>query len=362
MLSTPFDGLHKNLGANFDNYCGFSLPADYGNPAAESAALYQHCCAFDLSAFARIAVSGSDAPALIHSLFVSRTDNLESGSWTWAIAPDTCGSLLDIVRLCKIKASYLILASPRSRKKLLEIIKSITDQNGLSDLKIIDNTEKTGMLALYGPAAVNAFRNIVPIDIEELELGNCLSISLFMMPITVVRGSFLSLDGIELIAPAAACKLAASAIEKYHKKENITPAGMECLEAALTEASLPIMLTDQPLPQRLPPAAYGLAALLDPKKPQSDCQPTRQLVGLKLQGNAHQHRDLTVQYGGLEIGWTDRVVYSHKLNCAYSLAMVDQELADLSEEVQLTAPNFTMPAEIVPLPLDPTLTPPLLHQ
>jgi aminomethyltransferase len=181
-----------------------------------------------------------------------------------------------------------------------------------------------------------------------MESQSIKNLSIFMMTITVLRGSWLGVDGIEIFGGATACKLAAGAIEKYHKREHITPAGMECLEIAATEASLPLIVTGQELPQKLGLASYGFGKT----KNVGTMAVSRVLVGIKSDGKAHTHKDLKVQYDGQEIGWTDRIVWSPRLGKTIGLAMVDSEMSDLVEAVQITGDGVAMGAEIVSLPFD----------
>ena len=69
-------------------------------------------------------------------------------------------------------------------------------ETNFADVKIIDQTEKTGMLGIYGPNAVEAFDHIVPLGTEQMEPQSIKSLSLFMMSITMIRGGWLGVDGI----------------------------------------------------------------------------------------------------------------------------------------------------------------------
>jgi aminomethyltransferase len=355
MIQTPFNSLHSNLRANFSDYCGWALPSDYGDTAAENRALYQHSAAFDLSSFGKISISGDDASILIHNLLCSRTDSIEDGTWSWGIVADGCGRLLDIVRVGRLGQSYILFTSPRSRKAVLQQIHDCVDNSQLGGLKISDQTEKTGMLGVYGPGAVDALDRIIPLGIAEMQPGEIKSISMFMMSLTLVRGSWMGLDGIEVLSGTSACKLASGAIEKYHKQQNIVPAGMEAFEIALSESSLPLMITDQQQPETLAPSAYGLGMLIDPAKktPGVSAFPAnRQLVGIRTEDRAHTHKDIKIQFGGIEIGWSDRIVWSEKLGATIGLAMVDSEMADLAEEVQITGQDIAIGGQITALPLE----------
>lgn len=109
-------------------------------------------------------------------------------------------------------------------------------QNGESSLT--DLTDRTGLLALYGPKAVESVAPLLPLDLDSLPRRGMMKLSFFMMNLIVFRGSWLDGDGLELICPASAAPLAGGAIAKYHEKQNIRPAGMACLKDKLRKAGL----------------------------------------------------------------------------------------------------------------------------
>ena len=82
------------------------------------------------------------------------------------------------------------------------------------------------------------FKQKTAYEIKECDWSSdvCSSdlMSFFMISITIIRGAWTDDDGIELICPASAAPLAAGAVAKYHARENITPAGMDCLLDAMS--------------------------------------------------------------------------------------------------------------------------------
>ena len=62
--------------------------------------------------------------------------------------------------------------------------------------------------------------------------------------------------------------------------------------------------------------------------------------------------DLKIQYDGLDIGRTGRIVPSERLGCNVATGLIDNEFYDLTEEVQIVGEGVTMGAEIVQLPFE----------
>jgi len=229
-LSSPFETVHERMGANFAEYNGWRLPKDFGDPAAERTALENGCAAFDLSSFGRIAVKGDSAEQSLRDVMDNQTPLPADGKWVWT-APNTVDKRL---RIGRVKGGFLVLTPPKQRQEVLAAIQKNANEKHLTGLSIADLTEKTAMLGIYGPRAAEAVNNILPFDISAIEPTTITVMSFFMISITIIRGAWTDADGIELICPASAAPLAAGAVAKYHERENITPAGMDCLVDAMS--------------------------------------------------------------------------------------------------------------------------------
>ena len=231
-FASPFKAVHERLGGNFKEYAGWSLPGDFGDVQVEADALDNGCCAFDLSSFGKIEVKGSDGGALLGRLTKQRALP-EDNAWVWSNIPD--GGEDHIVRISNAGGAYILFTQPGDRQKMLTLIDRRIEENHLNDVKIADLTEKTGMLGVYGPKAVEVIGKLVPFDISGIAENGVMNVNLFMISATVVRGSWIGCDGYEVLCPSMACGLAAGAVEKYHKQESITPAGMDCLAEKLAK-------------------------------------------------------------------------------------------------------------------------------
>lgn len=249
-IVTPFKAVHEQFGANFAEYDGWEMPADFGDSAAELKAASEHCVAFDLSSFGRINVSGVGCDEVIEKALAGKIGSLESGEWAWAIITGSDGELVDTVRVAKTDDKYTIFTSPDARYTVVDIVKNIASEGALID----DITEKTGMLGLYGPDSARIVEKILPFDISEITTGRIKSFSFFMMSITVIRGSWAGGEGFEVLCPKGVASMAAMAVGKYRDRENIVAGGMESFNAAISNAKLPFSIVDTPLGKTIEPA------------------------------------------------------------------------------------------------------------
>ncbi|MBE0537089.1 MAG: hypothetical protein IH624_15620 [Phycisphaerae bacterium] len=228
-LSSPFEGVYERMGAAFADYDGWRLPKDFGDPAAERAALENSSAAFDLSSFGRIAVKGPGIENLMGALLCQSHERAADEQWCWTAA----AADLTLLRIGSVKGGCLVLTPPSQRLDLLKNMQALAASMQLAEVSIADLTEKTGMMGIYGPNAFEAVTRILPFDLSGIKAGGVRVMSFFMINITILRGAWTGGDGVELICPASAANLAAGAIAKYRQRENIVPAGMDCLMAAV---------------------------------------------------------------------------------------------------------------------------------
>jgi aminomethyltransferase len=222
---SPFEQVHLQLGAQMEDYHGWRLPSRFGGAEIENTALRNHCAAFDLSGFGRVSVKGEDAANTLQILGLSPIPDGASQTWTWA-----GNSQKQSCRIAALRNEYVVLSRPDHL--IAASLKNIAEKDNL-DVQISDMTEKTAFLGLYGPSAYDSISKVLPFDIDDLEPGGAMPVSFFMMNLILLRGSWLSGDGLELICPVSIAGLVGGSIAKYRQKYNITPAGMECLLSAM---------------------------------------------------------------------------------------------------------------------------------
>lgn len=222
--SSPFESVHLQLGAMMQDYDGWRLPSRYSSIEAEKLALKNHCAAFDLSGFGRLSVKGQDAVKLLEKMGFSALPFQGSQEWKWnKISSSRC-------RIAALQNEYIIFSMPG--KDLISDMRIQAEKNNLN-IQITDLSEKTAFLGLYGPQSFTSMSGLLPFELDELEPGSAVPMSFFMINFLLLRGSWLDGEGLELMGPVSTAGLIGGAIAKYHKKYNITPAGMECLLGAM---------------------------------------------------------------------------------------------------------------------------------
>lgn len=360
-IQTPFKLIHDKLGASYADFDGWSLPADFGDLTAENTGLYSESAVFDLSSFGRITLKGTDAKKLLDYLLATNIDNLSNDKWLWSIICDENGHIASMVRIAKTNNYFQIYTPPTNRQTVLDLMDQTAKMTGAQAIQIDDITQKTGMLGLYGPKAVETLDAILPFNISKIAPGAIEIKSFFMISVTIIRGSWLGVDGLELICPQGACTMAAGALAKYRDRLNIAPAGMKTLILGLMESSLPLELLKHAQCKKISPAAVGMAKLLDMDKDflgksaiqKELAEGTKTvLMGVKTPKIGKEHTNLKIQYDDKEIGKAEIMLPSQNMDCNIALAMINTQFADLTDEIQIVSDDIISGGELVKLPFD----------
>lgn len=231
---SPFAQVHKQLGARFEDYHGWSLPADFGNINQEQQALAESCAVVDLSGFERFILKGACDRKTLNDLFDIKSEKLFPDRWVWIKADHEGKS--SVFRAALVHGDCMLFSQPGEGDFIGQYISD--KSNGT--IEAVNVSPKLGMLGLYGPDSFSAVHGLLPFDISGLEPGDTSKVSVFMMSFTLLRGSWLGGEGLELICPAATGTLAAGAIAKYRHKKNIIPAGMDSLNSAMQQMAWPV--------------------------------------------------------------------------------------------------------------------------
>lgn len=360
-IQTPFKPIHDRLGANYAEFDGWSLPADFGDLTAENTGLNTASAIFDLSSFARINIKGEGAKKLLDYLLATKTHNLSIDKWLWSIICDENGRIAAIVRVAQTKNGYHIFTPPAARNIVIDLIKAAAKITNTETTQIDDITEKTGMLALYGPKAVETLDAILPFDITEIAPGAIKIMSFFMISVTIIRGSWLGTDGLELICPQGACAMAAGALAKYRDRLNIAPAGMKTLKTAIMESSLPLGLLKHPQSNNISPAALSMTKMIDMEKDfqgkgaiaKELAEGTKTvLMGVKTPKIGPEQTNIRILCNDKEIGKAEILLPSQNMNCNIAIAMIDTQYADLADEIQIVSDDIISNGKLIKLPFD----------
>lgn len=318
-------GHHAAHGATFRMRSGWSMPEQYGDAAAEYAALREQVALIDRSSRSRFIVSGTDAAVVLQRVFQGFVNELEEGRAMRTVALDAQGRIRDLALIARTGGiAYLVAGEPGQRMETLERLTAARDAD--FDCRIDDRTESTCLIELAGPAAEAAARGNLGDGLPARLPGmHCAAFEFHGFRSLVVRSSESGEDGLLfMFAPAVA----------QHMMDTLVAAGVRlcgqaAAECARVEACIPAFEPD--LEPGLTPAEADLDVLLGIDGGGDG----RILSALLLEGAGIAARGSAITSGGELIGDTRSCVRSFGLSATIALGIIDAGAALPGRECEI---------------------------
>ena len=181
---------------------GFRRPAWHAMVEQEVKAVRERVGIMDISAFAKVELSGPDAQALVERVIANRAPSRD-GRLVLTHLLNQRGRIeleATVVRLPGNRFTFICAAFFEQR-----LIDWLTRQRGQADVAIENLSESLGALALQGPAAREVLRQVTqtPLDNESFPWLSAQEIEIAGVPARALRLSYAGELGWELYVPMA---------------------------------------------------------------------------------------------------------------------------------------------------------------
>jgi aminomethyltransferase len=327
--------LHSAAGARFEERDGWMVPADYGDPRREYAALREAAVAFDRSQRSRLLVTGTDAAVVLGRVFEGRLDELGEGRAMRTVALDGQGHIRDLALVARTGGiAYLVTGEPGQRAETLGRLRDAAETD--FDVRIDDRTETTGMVGLAGPAAAAIARTHLSDGLPaRLPLLGIVTFEFHGFRAMAMRTSDTGEDGFELmLAPAVA-----QHVLQTLQEAAVRIAGATVLEMARVESCIPAFAPD--LEGGLSPAEADLDTLLGIRGGGEG----RILSALLIEGDEPANVGTGIVDGTQAAGLLRSCVRSYGLNATIGLGIIDSQRAQPGRQFRIDASTATVVAK-----------------
>jgi hypothetical protein len=334
---------HVALGALMSPFGGFDMPIQYSSIIDEHNAVRKHCGVFDVSHMGELVVSGKEAEKFINYIFTNDVTGLAVGKVLYGMFCMEDGGVVDDTCICKVgENEFILTVNAANIEKDYQWLKKYTAD---FDVKLVNDSEKYGQLAIQGPEAEKIIQDKLGIPCSDLKFYEVKKTQHEGEDIIISRTGYTGEDGFELYgAPAYIVKIWDKLMEA-----GVTPCGLGCRDTLRFEAGMP--LYGHELSETITPVMAGLsmfvkfdkedflgkAALLKQKTEGV----TKRLRGLWLDDNAIPRNGYKVFKDGKEIGeiTTGYKLISVEKSCAVALVDADIKMED-HVEIQIRKKFF----------------------
>ncbi len=346
---------HVAMDASMGDEAGWSVPLSYTSAMEEAAEVHRRAGVFDVSHCGRIRIRGAGALDLLERVCTHDVAHQEDNTTVPSLLCNERGGIIDYARLIRLESFWVLVTSDICRTKVLEHLTGLAGDFGA---KVDDQTPKTTMLAITGPAARDMLEKVLPFSIASIAPGEVKFGSIMIAKYIAEVTSFTGHWGTCVSVPGMLAGKAWQFITDKAGDDSVRPCGMDAMELLRIEAGQ--LRYGHELNETIDPAVAGLMGCVDfghefigkaALEQLRDSSPARTLVGLVLDGNciAGQGTVITDDQGG-EIGAVTSGTFSPSLDKPIAMAYVNVAACEEGSQVSLEVQGESCTATITALP------------
>lgn len=163
---TALNDVHIALGAKMVPFAGYNMPLQYSGLTDEHKAVRNSVGMFDVSHMGEFIIRGSKALDLIQKISTNDASKLIPGKIQYSCMPNGRGGIVDDLLIYMLSdISYMLVVNASNMEKDWNWIQS---QNTMK-AEMQDISDRTSLLAVQGPKAIEALKSLTKIDIEGMK-------------------------------------------------------------------------------------------------------------------------------------------------------------------------------------------------
>lgn len=349
-LRTPLYPWHLDNKARMVPFGGWDMPVQYAGVVAEHKAVRTAAGLFDISHMARVSVGGPDALAFLESVFTNSVATMKDDQVRYGLVCNENGGILDDVLVYRWPYGFSVVVNASNRTKILAWFER---HRVGKNVEIVDQTDRTAMVAVQGPKAVELVAGLFDADVSKLKYYYATPTLYCRQPCVVSRTGYTGEDGFEVIVEN---ELAASLWSEFVSRGAV-PCGLGARDTLRLEAAMPLYgheLNEETNPIQ---AGLGWAVKLDKGDfigraallAADGSKPVR--VGLEIEGKrAAREGSALLDADGAAAGTITSGSFCPWLDKSLAMAYVRPDVASVGTPLDANVRGSTLAATVVPLP------------
>ncbi len=366
MKKTPLYQRHVDLGARMVEYAGWNMPVQYAGISSEILAVRNKVGMFDVSHMGEIRVCGQGAGEYLNWLLTRRVTGKKPDQITYAILCAADGGTVDDLLVYTLdEEDYLLVVNAANKDKdvvhletSLPVYSEKYPDRDTSDIKIIDESDLYGQIAVQGPESLDVLLGLSEklglteeqrAQLEGLKRFRDMSVPVEgeALPMIISRTGYTGENGYELYIPVDKTVYYWDVLVDA----GVEPCGLGSRDTLRLEAGMP--LYGHEMSPTISPLEGGMGFFVDSDREfQGDVmrdKVTRRQLALVSDTKVIPREGYEVYLDGKQIGVISSGTFSPVLEKGIAFALVDVETPEV-EAVEVLIRKKMQPFTVVKPP------------
>ena len=239
-LETPLATAERAEGAEFSEYFGMRLPAQFRDPLAEYRSARECAALMDTNFRAVFVLSGPDRARYLNAVTSGNIRDLAPGESARGLLLNAQGHMLAELLTLVLEDRLLVLSHAFARQRTFETLDKFII---MDDATLTDETSQTGTLAIEGPQAPEILREVTGIDLGQLpadtHAATRMQVAGVAIPCRILIRSEFGFPGAELLLPREALEPAWQTLGAAARARGGSPIGYRAINMLRLEAGIP---------------------------------------------------------------------------------------------------------------------------
>ncbi len=349
---------HQQLGATFEDVTGWSVPAQYGDAAAEHAAVRTGVGISDLSHRGKMRVTGDDRIKWLQSIISNDILPLQPGQGRYSSFLTHKGKMLGYFRVYVQSDAVWIEDVGEVGEATFQALRKFLLYG--TKAKMENCAESWGLMLVSGPKSADVVSAAFGIEVHALPLLQTIPTLIGGQPALIMHTEETGEQDLEILLPADGLTAAWNQLMAAGASFGITPVGSQARELLRIEAGLAKVgpdLNEEIVPPEanLEGKAFSLSKGCYPGQEVVARMDTygnvrRHLVGLLIQGQVVPTHGSKLFSGDREVGWISSAVLSPQRNAVLAFGFPLRDFSAPDTQLAVEVAGTRHPATVHALP------------
>jgi len=356
MKKTPFFDIHTDLGAKMAPFAGYYMPIRYDGDVAEHLLIRSGVGVFDVSHMGEFLIRGPKALELIQKVTTNDVSKVPVGKAQYNCFPNDNGGIVDDLIIYHLEDElYMMVVNAANLDKDWAWV----NKHNTMGADIENISEKTALLAVSGPLAVEVVQKISNMDIKSMpyyaaKKGTVAGIENVLVATTGYTGE----RTYEIFVRNEDAMKLWNAVFDAGKEYNIKPTGLAARDTLRLEMGY--MLYGNDINDDTNPISAGLGWITkfnkgvfnssELIKKQKEDGLSHKLIAFEIIGKGIPRQHYAVSINGKTIGEVTSGTFSPSLKKGIGLAYVENAFSALDSDIKIVIRDQEVPAKVVKAP------------